>query len=194
MATELPRSPSEAIRHELVALRSEWYWFLLLGILLIVGGTIAIGYSMLATEVAVKLFGILLVIGGAAQIVSAFWAGRWSGFLLALLAGILYVVIGGMMVAQPVAAAAALTLLIGSFFLVGGIFRIVASMSLRLNHWGWLLLNGVVTAILGLLVLAEWPLDALWVIGLFIGIDMLFNGWAWVMLSLGLRSLPKATA
>ena len=194
MATELPRSPSEAIRHELASMRNEWYWFLLLGILLIIGGTIAISYSALASAVAVTLFGILLVVAGGAQIVSAFWAGRWSGFLMALLAGILSVVVGGMMVAQPVAAEAAITLLIGSFFLVGGLFRIAASMSLRLHHWGWLLLNGLVTALLGLLVLAKWPIDALWIIGLFIGIDMLFNGWAWVMLSFGLRSLPKATA
>jgi uncharacterized membrane protein HdeD (DUF308 family) len=165
---------------------------LLLGILLIVGGTLAIGYSVFATLVAVTFFGILLVVGGGAQILSAFWAGQWSGFLLSLLAGILYVVVGGMMVARPFVGAEALTLLVGSFFLVGGIFRVVTAMTLRLHHWGWILLNGVVTSLLGLIVLAEWPSSGLFVIGLFIGIDMLFNGWTWVMLSLGLRSLPKA--
>ncbi len=110
--------------------------------------------------------------------------------MLSLLAGILYVVVGGMMVARPFVGAEALTLLVGSFFLVGGIFRVVAAMTLRLHHWGWILLNGVITALLGLLVLAEWPGSGLFVIGLFLGIDMLFNGWTWVMLSLGLRSLP----
>ena len=75
--------------------------------------------------------------------------------------------------------------MVGSFFLVGGIFRVVAAMTLRLHHWGWMLLNGVITALLGLLVLAEWPSSGLFVIGLFLGIDMLFNGWTWVMLSLG---------
>ncbi|HEY1599765.1 MAG TPA: HdeD family acid-resistance protein [Pirellulales bacterium] len=191
MSTGL-KGPSELIRHELETMKSEWYWFLLLGILLIVGGTLAIGYSVFATLVAVTFFGILLVVGGGAQILSAFWAGQWSGFLLSLLAGILYVVVGGMMVARPFVGAEALTLLVGSFFLVGGIFRVVTAMTLRLHHWGWILLNGVVTSLLGLIVLAEWPSSGLFVIGLFIGIDMLFNGWTWVMLSLGLRSLPKA--
>jgi uncharacterized membrane protein HdeD (DUF308 family) len=191
MSTGL-QGPSELIRHELETMKSEWYWFLLLGILLIVGGTLAIGYSVFATLVAVTFFGILLVVGGGAQILSAFWAGQWSGFLLSLLAGILYVVVGGMMVARPFVGAEALTLLVGSFFLVGGIFRVVTAMTLRLHHWGWILLNGVVTSLLGLIVLAEWPSSGLFVIGLFIGIDMLFNGWTWVMLSLGLRSLPKA--
>jgi uncharacterized membrane protein HdeD (DUF308 family) len=187
-----PQLVPKLLRHELETLRHEWYWFLLLGILLIVGGTLAIGYDVFATELFVTFFGILLVVGGAAQIVSSFWAGRWSGFLLSLLAGILYVVVGGELVARPFIGAEALTLLLGSFFLVGGIFRVVAAMTLRLHHWGWIMLNGVITSLLGLLVLAEWPQSGLFVIGLFVGIDMLFNGWTWVMLSLGLRSLPAA--
>jgi uncharacterized membrane protein HdeD (DUF308 family) len=189
MSAKSPNGPADVIRHELEAMRSEWYWFLALGVLLIVGGTIAISYAFLATEVAVTLFGLLLVVGGAGQIVASFWAGRWTGFLLSVLAGILYVVVGGMMVARPLQAGLALTLLIGSFFLVGGIFRIVAALSLRMHHYGWVLLNGVITAVLGLMVLAEWPNSGLFVIGLFVGIDMLFNGWTWVMLSLGLRNV-----
>jgi uncharacterized membrane protein HdeD (DUF308 family) len=189
MASKPPSGPADVIRHELEALRGEWYWFLALGILLIAAGTIAISYAFLATEIAVTLFGLLLVAGGAAQIVSSFWAGKWTGFLLSVLAGILYVVVGGMMVARPLQAGLALTLLIGSFFLVGGMFRIVAALSLRMHHYGWALLNGVVTALLGLMVLAEWPNSGLFVIGLFIGIEMLFNGWTWVMLSLGLRTI-----
>ena len=188
-----PQLVPSQLRHELESLRHEWYWFLLLGILLIIGGTLAIGYDVFATELFVTFFGILLVAGGAAQIVSSFWAGRWSGFLLSLLAGVLYVVVGGELVARPFIGAEALTLLLGSFFLVGGIFRVVAAMTLRLHHWGWIMLNGVVTSLLGLLVLAEWPKSGLFVIGLFVGIDMLFNGWTWVMLSLGLRCLPATT-
>ncbi|MBI2824576.1 MAG: HdeD family acid-resistance protein [Planctomycetia bacterium] len=190
MAANMIR-PAEMLQHELHRLRKEWYWFLALGILLILAGTVAIGHSFMATVVAVKLLGFLLLIAGGAQIVSSFWAGRWSGFLLSLLAGILYVVVGGMMVARTLESGLALTLLIGAFFLVGGIFRIVAAMTLRLHHWGWMLLNGVVTALLGLLVLAEWPDSALYIIGLFIGIDMLFNGWFWVMIGFSLRSLPE---
>jgi len=193
MSAKTANGPLDAIRHELEALHKEWYWFLALGILLIAAGTLAIGYSVFFTFAFVVFLGILLVIGGSAQIVASFWAGQWSGFLLSLLAGILYVVVGGTMVARPGAGALALTLLIGSLFLVGGIFRIIASMTLRLNHWGWMLLNGIITALLGLIVLAQLPEDAFWIIGLFLGIDMIFNGWAWVMLSLALRNLlPKS--
>ncbi len=182
--------PREIVKHELDTLRKEWWWFLLLGVLLIVSGTIAIAYAFLASVAVVTLFGFLLIMGGIAQIVAAFWVGRWSGFAISVLAGVLYVVVGGMIIARPGIALEAFTLLIGSFLLVGGIFRSVTAMTLRMHDWGWLLLNGLVTGLLGLMVLAEWPESSVWVIGLFVGIDMLFNGWAWVMLSLGLRALP----
>lgn len=188
MAREITIPTSQPDTHELAALRKEWWWFLLLGLLLIVSGSIAISYAFLASVAVITLFGFLLVLGGIAQVVAAFWIGRWSGFAISLLAGILYIVVGGLTVARPVEGLEALTLLIGAFLLVGGIFRSVAAMTLRLHHWGWLLLNGLITVLLGLMILADWPESSLWVIGLFVGIDMLFNGWAWVMLSLGLRS------
>lgn len=188
MTREITIPTSQPDTHELAALRKEWWWFLLLGLLLIVSGSIAISYAFLASVAVITLFGFLLVLGGIAQVVAAFWIGRWSGFAISLLAGILYIVVGGLTVARPVEGLEALTLLIGAFLLVGGIFRSVAAMTLRLHHWGWLLLNGLITILLGLMILADWPESSLWVIGLFVGIDMLFNGWAWVMLSLGLRS------
>ena len=80
-----------------------------------------------------------------------------------------------------------LTLVVALFLLISGLFRIVASLMLQFHDWGWVLLNGIVTLLLGLLIYKHWPADGLWVIGLFVGIDMIFNGWAWIMLSLGLR-------
>ncbi len=183
----------EIVRHELEALRSQWWWFLLLGALLIFSGMIAVSSPWMATEVIVTVLGLLLLLCGGAQIVGSFWAGKWSGFLISLLAGVLYACVGGMMVAHPDAAGVVLTLLIGAFLLVGGVFRSVAALALKFHHWGWMLLNGVITTMLGVMILSRWPGSSLLIIGLFVGIDMIFNGWAWVMLSLGLRNLPKAT-
>jgi len=194
MSTASPNRPGDLIRHELEALRAEWYWFLALGILMIVGGMAAIAHTAVATTFVVVFIGLLMIVAGAGQIVSAFWAGKWAGFLLTLLAGIFYLVIGGMLLARPVAGELALTLVVGAFFLASGIFRVVAAMSLKMNHWGWILLNGVITALLGLLVLAEWPVSGFFAIGLFVGIDMLFNGWTFVMLAIGLRSIPNNTS
>ena len=185
-----PSDPNAVMMHELAALRNDWWWLLVLGIGLIVLGTVAISATPFVTVVTVVFFGVLLLIGGVAQIVAAFWEGKWSGLLLHLLVGILYVVIGFLITESPVESAAGLTLVIAAFLMVGGIFRIVAALALRFHNWGWTLLSGFISLMLGVLIFKQWPASGLVVIGLFIGIEMLFNGWTWVMLSLDIRRLP----
>jgi uncharacterized membrane protein HdeD (DUF308 family) len=184
-------SIDSAIRHELVMLHKQWWLLLLLGISLIVLGTVAIGTSFLATVATVVVFGLLLLAGGVAQLVGACWAGKWSGSLVTILIGLLYVVVGYFMVDAPVANALALTLVIAAMLILSGIFRIVAAMSLRFHDWGWPLLSGIVSLLLGVMIYKQWPESGLWVIGTFVGIEMIFNGWTWVMLALGVRAAAQ---
>ncbi len=188
---------SEPVSLHLVGLeelRKRWGWFLALGILLIVLGTIAIGSTFLMTLVTMVFLGWLMIVGGVLQALHAFSCKSWSGFFIDLLMGILYAVVGFMLVANPGSSAVALTLLIAMFLIFGGIFRIVASLAVRYANWGWLLLNGVIALILGILIWRQWPVSGLWVIGLFVGIDMLFNGWSLVMLALAARKPSSAGA
>jgi len=176
-------------------LQKKWGWFLAIGILLIVLGMIAIGSAFtmtLASVAAMVMFGWLMILGGALQTLHAFACRSWSGFFLDLLAGILYMVMGFMIVANPLMAATALTLLIAMFLIIGGIFRIVAAIAVRYQNWIWVLLHGVINVALGAMIWKEWPASGLWVIGLFIGIDMIFNGWALVMLGIAAKNLPAA--
>jgi uncharacterized membrane protein HdeD (DUF308 family) len=174
---------------DLEEFRRNANWFLALGIILIILGTVALGSSIFVTLASMVFLGWLLVIGGAIEAVQAFWQRRWGGFFLHLLGGVLYVIVGLMIVANPQVGALALTLLIALFFLIAGAFRIIGSLTMRFPEWRWVLLNGVVTFLLGLLIWKQWPSSALWVIGLFIGIDLIFTGWSWVMLSLTARRL-----
>lgn len=184
------------VTDEAKALGASWIWFLILGIAMVVLGTFAISYACIATltVTATWLFGFLMIAGGIAEIINAFHAGRWSGTLVHLLLGVLYAVVGLMIVDQPEGAAVQLTLLIALFLIVSGIFRIVFAISERFTGWGWVLLNGGVTLLLGMMIYKQWPSSSLWVIGLFIGIDLIFNGWAWIMLSFGLRRIRAASA
>jgi uncharacterized membrane protein HdeD (DUF308 family) len=93
------------------------------------------------------------------------------------------------MLTRPVISAEALTLLMSMFFLIAGLYQLIASLWARLPGWGWQALSGVVTAILGVLVAAGWPASGLWMIGLFVGIDLVFFGWAWIMLAVGLHKM-----
>jgi uncharacterized membrane protein HdeD (DUF308 family) len=172
-------------------LRRSWGWYLVFGIALIIIGTIALGSALLMTIASVFFFGWLLIVGGVMEIVHAFWHKRWAGFFLDLLTGILYVVAGWMIMSNPKESALLLTLVIAMFLVFEGVFRIVAALAVRYPHWGWLLLNGVISLLLGVMIWRQWPYSGLWVIGLFVGIEMLLNGWSLVMLSLAGRNLPE---
>jgi uncharacterized membrane protein HdeD (DUF308 family) len=185
------------VKHELHHMRSHWLWFLLLGVLLVATGTAAIVVppATVGTTFAVTIFfGILLMIAGAATIVSAFWIGEWSGFLIHLLVGILYVACGFVVTENPVVSVVMMTIFIAVSFIVLGTFRIIAALRLRYPQWGWALLNGVITMLAGVIVFRNLPKDAFWVIGLLVGLELLFNGWTWIMLALALRNMPAEAA
>jgi uncharacterized membrane protein HdeD (DUF308 family) len=192
----LPTSSPAVIVQDLQSIHRHWPWFLALGIAMVVIGMFAISWACIATitVTATWLFGFLLLGGGIAEIISGFSAGRWSGTLIHLLVGVLYVIVGLMIIEQPENSAIQLTLIIAFFLIISGVMRVVAALSERFAGWGWVLLNGSITAMLGLLIYKQWPVSGLWVIGLFIGIDLILNGWAWIMLSLGVRQHAPVVA
>jgi uncharacterized membrane protein HdeD (DUF308 family) len=170
----------------------KWGWFVALGIVQIIFGMIALGATVFATLVTVVLFGWLLLIGGLLSVGHAFWQKHWSGFFIDLAMGILYAVVGFMVVGNPIATAETLTLLIALYLFMGGIFRIVAALTGKVQNSFWVLLNGVVTLALGIMIWEQWPLSGLWVIGLFIGIDLIFYGWSLLMVGLSAKSLSRS--
>lgn len=181
-------NPVEKLQHELAHLKSHWWWFTLLGGLLALCGIIAIAYPFASSVGVVVVLGTLMLIAGIAIIVSSFWTGTWSAFLVQLLIGILYSVVGLMMTEAPGKAAGALTLLVAAMFVIAGIFRMVAAITLQFPQWGWVLLNGAVALLLGIMVFKQFPESAIWLIGTLFGVDLLFNGWTWIMLSLQVRN------
>lgn len=168
-------------------LRRNWGWFFALGLVLILLGVLALSSTHFITDIYVQFLGVLLLIGGVLQIVYAFWAQKWSGFFLSLLAGILYTVVGILFITKPTVSAMTLTLLLSVIFLAGGAFRIVGALMMQFEQWGWALFSGIIKFLLGFLILIGWPETGLWVLGLFIGIDLIVYGWFWVVLSLAIR-------
>jgi len=167
----------------------NWGWFLVFGIGLVALGVAAIIRSVAATVVSMLFFGWLLLIAAGIEVAQTVMAGRWAGMFQHLAAAVLFGVVGLLIVLRPVVTAEILTLLMGAFFLATGLFQIVAPALTSLPDWGWHVLNGLITLLLGLLVLAQWPVTGLWVIGLFVGIELLFYGVAWIALALHLRAM-----
>ena len=111
----------------------------------------------------------------------------WAGFFEHALPAILFGVLALIFLVRPMITAEVLTLVMALFFFVGGLFQIVDSAVLGFSGWGWHLIDGLITIVLGLMILAQWPASGLWVIGLFIGIDLIFYGLAWIAIAIGLR-------
>jgi uncharacterized membrane protein HdeD (DUF308 family) len=172
---------------EIDEVRNNWGWFLAFGILLVLLGFAVISSSFYATIFSVVILGLFLIGAGVVQIVQAFIARKWSGFFLSLLLGILYILVGFFCAARPAIAAVSLTLWIAAFFFVIGIFRMLVALIMQYDEWGWLFFNGLITFILGVMIYSEWPISGLWVIGLFVGVDMILSGWSWIVLSLTAR-------
>jgi uncharacterized membrane protein HdeD (DUF308 family) len=179
------------LRHELEAIRGNWGWILALGIIQIVVGTLAIGMPFAGSLASVVLLSSLLIVGGIAQLVGAFWTREWSGFFLSLLMGVLYLVTGVVFLRHPLDTLKFITLLLACALMISGLFRIIGSLMYRFPQWGWTLLGGIINLALGVYIYSMWPLDSLVIIGLFVGIDLVFTGWTWVALALAVKNLGR---
>ncbi len=194
MSTTYERPLAAELRHEIGALRGNWLWFVVLGVILIALGFVALGSVVMASLATAVAIGALLVVGGAAETVGAFWCRGWSGFFFHLLSGVLSVVVGALFLRAPIDALLAMTLLLACLLMVGGVFKIVAALAYRFAAWGWPLLSGVIDLVLGLMIWQDWPAAALWVAGMFVGISLVFRGFNWIGLGLALRTLPRSGA
>jgi uncharacterized membrane protein HdeD (DUF308 family) len=169
-------------------LRSKWLLLVVLGVVVALVGVMAIGSAFVATLSSIVVFGLLLMAGGVVQVVCSFLTRGWSAFFVLLLVGIFQIFVGGLLIDHPLGAAAGLTLMLAMAFVAGGVTRLVFSAFNEFSGRGWVALNGLVTLILGIMIWRQWPESSLWVIGLFVGIDLLLSGIAWVMLGITVKA------
>ena len=189
---------SEVTYNPLIAgmeeIRKSWGWFLVLGILLTVLGVACIVFDATATFAAVVVFGWLLMFSGIVSLIHAFRIGTWGGFFLYLLSALFRGFVGYLLIRYPIGGAEGVTLVLASFFIVGGLFRAIGSGMAKFPRWGWAVFSGIVSVALGFMLLAMMPLSSIWFIGLAIGIDLIFDGAAGSGFASAIHSLPSQTA
>jgi uncharacterized membrane protein HdeD (DUF308 family) len=169
-------------------------WVMFAGITLLVLGTLAIIYDTTATLASVFVFGVLLMIAGVLQLAHAFQVRTWSGFFLYLFDGLIRVTVGALLAMYPGSGALTLTLVLSFYFIAGGIFKTVASLSLRFPSWGWSVAAGLVSIALGVMLAMQWPTSGQWFIGFAVGLDMILYGWAMLMFAAAIKSLSASYA
>jgi uncharacterized membrane protein HdeD (DUF308 family) len=170
------------------ALRPKWGWIVALGVVYIIAGFIALGSVVMATVASVLVVGVMMIVAGVAEVIGAFQMKSWGKFLIWALLGALYIIAGFLTFENPLLAAVLLTLFLGASLVVSGLIRLFLAFSMkRESPWVWVALSSVITLLLGLLILARWPVNSVYILGVFLGIDLIFAGAGWVGLGLGLR-------
>lgn len=170
-------------------LKRNWGWLLALGILFVILGFVGLGMLVGLTIVSMFFFGMMLIICGLLQIVDLFKSKGWKVALWHALIAILYIIGGGIVIYDPILASIIMTAFLAGILILIGLSRFIMAFSLK-NYagWGWLLFGGIVTMALGIMILMQWPVSGLWVIGLFIAIEVLVAGWTYIFIALSIRN------
>ena len=141
-------------------------------------------------------FGILVIAGGILTLVDAFRAEGWKAKLWEILIALAYIVAGLVMVMNPGASAVWFTMFIAAFLLVSGVFRIIIGFQIKgeVKGWGWTVFGGIASIILAIMIFSQWPFSGLWVIGLFIAIEMIMQGTSMISIALAAKASKDARA
>ena len=178
---------------DVAPLRAKWGWIVALGVVYVIAGFIALGSVVMATVASVLIVGVMMIIAGVAELINALQIKSWGKFLIWALLGVLYIVAGFVTFENPLFAAVLLTLMLGASLVASGVVRIFLAFNMKREMpWIWVALSGVVTLVLGLLILARWPINSVYILGLFLGIDLIMAGAGWIGLGFGLHRVPES--
>lgn len=170
-------------------LRGKWSAIVAFGALLMLLGAVSVTFAFVSTIAMVTLNGVFFLVAGAAEIGVGMHAQAWGKFFFWVIGGLLYIVTGIVCILNPVFASVVLTLLIGAGLIAAGVVRAWLAVQLPPGPTRPLVfLAAVVTFLLGLIIVIHWPLSSIYVLGTFLGVDLLFHGAGWVSFGMGLRS------
>src|SRR5271157_3104127 len=170
-------------------------WSITLGVLMIILGIIAMLAPWEFGIVIALIIGWMAIFNGAAQIFYGIRTHSGGRTVLEIILGLIYIIAGIYLLMHPVGGLLALTLFLASFLIVYGIFALVLAFQMRpLHGWGWVLFDGIITILLGILIWAHWPFNSDWVVGTLFGISIFVSGITRLMMSLAIRRVATAAA
>src|SRR5260370_10645393 len=170
-------------------------WSIIWGVLLIILGMLAIGSPYIAAVAVTAVIAWLIVSAGVIHVVVAFHAHAAGSLIWKLLVGLAYVAFGIYLILHPALGVVSLTLVLASLFLIEGVLDIVLFFQMRsVGGSSWVLVDGIITLVLGLMIYMQWPASSVWAIGTLVGVSMFITALSRVMLSLAVRKTMAAAA
>ncbi|NDW06991.1 HdeD family acid-resistance protein [Jiella pacifica] len=188
-------SQREAVKAAQRYLHDHWKYYTFQGALMIVVGILALLVPFAATLATTLFFGWLLILGGVIGCVAAFRARAAPGFWSSLLLAILSVVLGGIIIYDPLAGTVTLTWLLAVFFFLSGLFNFSIARAVRLSTTRfWLVVvSGIIDIVLAVFLILGLPGTAIWAIGVFLGISFITSGFGLLFSALDARNNPPAS-
>jgi uncharacterized membrane protein HdeD (DUF308 family) len=186
-----PHSLGEGVR----ALHSKWGWLVAFGVISVIAGLIALSSVAMATASAILIVGVMMLVAGVSEIIAAFGMRTWGRTVLFVLLGALYCFAGIICLQNPFKAATILTLMLGVALIIGGLVRIFLAMGMKQGSpWGWVVFSGIISFLLGVIIVAHWPVSSFFTLGIFLGIDLVFIGSGWINMGLAFRRHTRASS
>ena len=173
-------------------LKQRWAWMLAFGVMTLGLGLVGLGMATFITLASVMFYGIILLVSGGVQFLQSFQCGGWKAKLWHALISLLYVFAGIVVIRNPLLVSGIFTLMLAGAITAVGVMRIVLAFRMKGEFgWLWVMFGGVLALVLGILIFAKWPASSLVVIGTFISIELIINGWSIVTVALAARLASK---
>jgi uncharacterized membrane protein HdeD (DUF308 family) len=188
-------NPSEGLRGPATIIKKASGWFIAMAVVFIILGIVAIVEPGVAGLAVTILVGWLLVVGGVAHLIAAFSGGGAGRVIWQVIVGIIYIVGGFYFLTHPLLGLGTLTLFLAGIILVEAVMEFIAYFRMRSEGGsGWLLVNALITLLLGALIWVHWPSSSVWAIGTLVGVNLLITGFSRLMLGMAARKLATGVA
>ena len=170
---------------------------ILWGVLLVILGVMAIGAPFLAAVAVNAVIAWLIIVAGIVHLVLAFHAHGAGSAIWRVLVGLAYLAFGGYMIVHPVLGVASLTLVLAALFVIEGVLNLMLYARMRRLHGSsWVLIDGIITLLVGLMIYMQWPSSSVWAIGILVGVSLMISGATRIGMTLALRramTVPQGT-
>lgn len=175
------------------SLRQHWKLFVTEGLMMVIVGLAAVALPNVATLAVDVMIGWLLFVAGLYGLVTRIMQPSAPGFWLGTLLAVITAALGALLAFFPASGILTLSMALIAYFIAHGIgmFAMAVSMRPESGNWGWLLLAGVVDFVLAALVLSKWPGTATWLLGLYVGLNLMFYGLGLVFAAIGARAADE---
>ena len=170
--------------------KRHWGWLLALGIFFIVLGMLALGMLVSVTLASILIIGAILIAAGVGQLIDAFKCKGWKALTWHILIALLYIWAGVLIIYDPIMASTIITAMLAWLLIAIGFIRFMMAFTLKqTSGWFWLILAGIASILMGIIILSNWPISGLWVIGLLIAIELLISGWSYIFFAFAIKTM-----